>query len=293
VKVSNHELQELSFSGSLVGDEGIEGGDGPVSAQGSWHIALPQVKEETDAGTMTLAPDPSGMVFVMLGGNRYSAVLPLRPGAGRKLVSSKWREVKEAPLLETLPQGGTVSAPLHGVGQFWQAWKKKKAALAAKKHAAKKPHTKALAGAHHRTQQMDIVNPLAMAAPQAHATKAMLAQTPVAAGAQQPVQAPPAPPQSMQVPASAVNDPIESAILAVAQSHGQVQTPVQQIPPPVARAPLVMPPVVPAPMARPASPPVVPMSPYSAPVSAVDDVITAAAISNAQVPSSWTNSVSH
>lgn len=300
VKVSNDELRQLSFSGSLVGEEGIEGGDGPVVEQGSWHIALPQVKEETDAGTMTLAPDPDHMVFVMLGGGRYSAVLPLRPGAGRKLVATSWREVKESSDLETLPAGGIVAAPLKGVGQFWQTWKKKKAALA-KKHAVGKSH-KASVGAHHKTQQMTIVNPLAMAAPQAPSSSQPLQAQPakVAAVLQQPVRMQPAQaqqimpqaqqmmPQAAPVAGSATN-PIDSAILAVAQSQTAQPTAAPVVQPPPRRPALV----VAAPVARPSPPPVVQISPYSPPVSAVDDVITAAALSNSKLPSSWTSSVGH
>jgi hypothetical protein len=305
VKVSNDELRQLSFGGTLVGDEGVDGGAGPVTAQGSWHIDLPQVRQVTDAGTMTLAPDADKMVFVMLGGNRYSAVLPLRPGAGKKLLANKWRELKEMPELETLPAGGTVSAPLKGVGQFWQAWKKKKAALA-KKKAAKKSR-KLAAGTHHRTEKT-IVNSLAMAAPQPPANKPVVTQPAVAERVSQqqvqtvmtqsvqahPVQSqilPPQPTQVLPVQTSGSVNPIDSAILAVASQSQPSQSAVQRVAQPVLPKP--PPQVIPAPPISKPAPPLVPMSPYSAPVSAVDDVITAAALSNSKLPSSWTNSVGH
>jgi chemotaxis protein histidine kinase CheA len=283
VKVSNEELRTLSFNGELIGSEAYDGGLGPVTAPGSWHIALPQVKEETDAGTMTLAPDASQMVFVMLGGGRYSAVLPLRPGAGRKLTESRWREIKDAPGLETLPEGGVVAAPLKGVGQFWNSWKKKKAALAKKKAATlkKKKAFKDSHGAHHRMQQMTPLNPLAMAGPQAPSTPKQVQNVMPQPMAQTML------PQPMQAPGPAAN-PIDSAILAVAQS--QTLAPPAPVAQQVAQAPVRQAPRVEVTRTTPL-PPALQVSPYSAPVSAVDDVITAAALSNSKLPSSWTSSV--
>merc|ERR1719399_637801 len=115
---------------------------------------------------------------------------------------------------------------------------------------------------------------------------------------------PPQAPQPMQTPpiqTSGPVNPIDSAILAVASQSQPTQAhPVQPVQPRVQPTASVSP-IPAAPMSKPALPrpvpvlgavPPVQMSPYSAPVSAVDDVITATALSNSKLPSSWTAATS-
>lgn len=223
-----------------------------AASEGFWHISLPQVQEETEAGTISLAPDPDRMVTALLGGGRWAAILPLRPGAAASArpKAGPWREVQESAKLEALPAGGVVPAPTSG--KTWRPSKRRLVALRRQAHTrsvAKATASKAVTASSPPAQPVAA----AVASPPVQPVAAAVAPPPpqpaVAAAAPQPpqpVSAAAAPAPSQPVAAALPTSPVQPVVAAASPP------PVQQVAAAVA-SPLAQPAVAAA-ASQPAQP---------------------------------------